>query len=85
MIIRSLREALSDVLHDIWTSWMQYLFEKCPVNEDGTATISAWAVENWNRQIRTSYAELTEKEKDSDREQADKIIAALKDMFEVVE
>jgi len=72
-----MREKLSDKSHDIWASWMQYLFEVCPINEDGTATIPAWAVEHWNRQINTPYAELTEKEKDGDREQADKILNVL--------
>lgn len=36
--------------------------------------IPAWAVERWRRQVATSYAELSEKEKDSDRKEADRVL-----------
>ena len=35
------------------------------------------ALSRWERQISTPYADLTEKEKDSDREWVDKVLAAL--------
>ena len=37
------------------------------------------AIVRWQRQIKTPYAELSEKEKDSDREWADKAIALILD------
>lgn len=54
---------------------MKYLFEKSILNEDGTVTIPAWAVERWTRQCITPYATLPEQEKASDRAEADKMLA----------
>jgi hypothetical protein len=74
-----LREALADLSHDIWAHWMRYLFLKCdlPEPEDGRYIIPAGLVQRWTRQCETPYAQLSEREKDSDREQADKILAVL--------
>ena len=35
------------------------------------------SLRRWHRQIETPYADLSEKEKDSDREWADKVLVAL--------
>ena len=73
----SLKELLSDQIHRQWTDWMVYLFSKTIVNEDGSRTIPAESVERWMQQLATDYRNLTEKEKDSDRDQADKILTLL--------
>lgn len=70
------REALADISHDIWSHWMNWMFTVGTFNADGTWTMPAALVERWQRQMSTSYADLTEREKDSDREQADKILNA---------
>jgi hypothetical protein len=75
-----IREQLSDVQHDIWAHWMRYQFSVCTQNPDGSLTIPAASVKHWQRQIDTPYSDLTEKEKDSDREQADKILAVLEEV-----
>lgn len=64
----------ADLEHEIWSSWMQYMFTKGTFNPDGTWTMPAWAVERWTKQMRTIYYELSDKEKDSDREQVQKHI-----------
>jgi hypothetical protein len=69
-----LREALADLAHQQWSGWMDYLFSKCEMNEDGTATIPAWAVERWQHQIKTPYRELSEPEKNNDRHEADRVL-----------
>lgn len=74
-----LREALADVSHEIWAHWMRWQFSVGTFNEDGTWTMPAAKVERWQRQMETPYAKLTEGEKGSDREQADKILAVLED------
>ncbi len=74
-----MREALAEYAHDSWSGWMKYLAEKTTFNADGTATIPAWAVTRWNRQMHTPYADLPEPEKESDRVEADKIIAITQD------
>jgi len=78
-IDNEMREALAEYAHDSWSGWMEYLAEKTTFNADGTATIPAWAVTRWNRQMHTPYADLPEPEKESDRVEADKIIAITQD------
>ena len=71
-----LREDLASISHAIWAHWMSYLFSKC--EDDDLGMVIQWDdAERWKRQVKTPYAELTEREKDSDREQADKIIDVL--------
>jgi hypothetical protein len=72
-----LRERLAALAHRQWSGWMSYLFGKCRMNDDATLTIPAWAVERWQRQMNTSYFDLPEEEKDSDRKEADRILYLL--------
>lgn len=72
-----MREAISSVQHDIWSQWMKHLFSVSVENEDGSVTIPAEKVIRWQRQMNTSYWDLTEKERESDRSQADKVIGVL--------
>jgi len=74
----ALREELAAAQHEIWAHWMQYLFSVCVPATDGTVRIPVRFVEHWQHQIETPYADLSEHEKDSDREQADKILAVLR-------
>ena len=73
----SQRETLAAYAHDAWAGWMRYLFSKGTLNDDGTYTMPAWAVERWQRQMATSYADLPEAEKASDRKEADAIVTIL--------
>ena len=73
----SKREQLADYAHEAWAGWMVYLFEKSIHNEDGTVTIPKWAVDRWKRQTITKYLDLPEEEKESDRNEADKMISLL--------
>jgi hypothetical protein len=74
-----LREALAAVSHEIWAHWMKYLFSRCLGQAAGISgsVIPQKEADRWRRQMETAYADLTEKEKDSDREQADKILKVL--------
>lgn len=71
------REAVAGVQHEIWSHWMRYLFNMARHNPDGSVTISADLVDRWTRQIETRYADLTEREQESDRHQADKVLLAM--------
>ena len=71
------RENIAAKQHEIWSHWMKYLFSTAVLNKDGSVTISAEKVARWTRQLETRYYNLPEKEKVSDREQADKVIAIL--------
>jgi hypothetical protein len=65
------KEILAEYAHKQWAGWMIYLFEKSTHNKDGTVTIPKWAVDRWERQMKTPYAELSESEKESDRKEAE--------------
>ena len=69
------RELLADYAHRAWSGWMHYLFDKSTYNADGTVTIPADLVQRWTRQMTTQYINLPENEKESDRKEADEIIA----------
>lgn len=75
--MNKLREQVAAAQHEIWAHWMRYLFDVSVSNADGSVTIPAAKVERWMRQINTPYTDLTEIEKDADREQADKVLETL--------
>ena len=72
-----MKERLAALAHEQWSGWMQYMFSKSTVNKDGSMTIPIRAVERWTRQANTPYIELPEKEKMSDRKEADKILSVI--------
>lgn len=67
-----LKEALAAIEHERWADWQRYLHSLCTRNPDGSLTIPAASVAHWERQIATPYADLSEREKQSDREQVDR-------------
>lgn len=70
-------ELLSDLEHERWSGWTKWQFSICIHNQDGTVTIPSDLVQRWERQAATEYADLTEKEKDSDRKEAAKTVHLL--------
>lgn len=72
-----LREQLAALAHEQWSDWMRYLFSKCEERGDGRL-IPPWAVDRWMRQMQTMYADLPEEEKESDRAEADKVLALIR-------
>ena len=70
----TMREKLAALAHRQWSGWMKYLFSKSIQNPDGSVTIPLWAVDRWKRQIDTRYSELSEEEKQSDRNEADRVL-----------
>lgn len=77
LTLRKHDERLARYAHDAWSGWMSYLFSRCRRNADGTMTIPRWAVDRWSRQATTAYDSLPESEKQSDRDEADKIFDML--------
>ena len=61
-------EQMASETHNVWSSWMKYMFSKGEMNPDGTWSMPQWAVNRWSRQLSTPYAELDEQEKQSDRD-----------------
>jgi hypothetical protein len=83
---QELIEALAAKEHASWARWMAYLFSRCErvsVPGRGGPLFSALRippelVERWQRQITTPYAELSETEKQSDREEVAHILPIIK-------
>ncbi len=75
-----MREKLAELMHEIWARWMEHVFRQS-VAQGEAMLIPVWAVERWARQMVTPYDELSEKEKDSDREVADKVLALINECF----
>lgn len=65
-------EELAAVEHERWSSWQQYLFDRCElltIKGEKNLLINANDFKHWQKQIDTPYRDLTEAEKDSDRKQ----------------
>jgi hypothetical protein len=68
--LNELLETLAAIEHERWSHWQRYMHSKCiPRGDDGALLIPAELVKQWERQMATPYSELTNKEKESDREQ----------------
>jgi len=62
-------EKLAAIEHKRWADWQKYMHSVCAVGYGGSLRIPAKFVKGWKRQIATPYVELSEKEKESDRDQ----------------
>jgi hypothetical protein len=69
-----LLEELADSEHDRWSGWMRHVFGKSHMVL-GWCIIPRPLVKCWMRQMDTSYCELSQLEKDSDRREANRTIS----------
>jgi hypothetical protein len=61
----TLRELFAKQAHISWSGWTRHFFQNLDAPHMG----------RWMRLMNTPYEELSEEEKDSDREEADKFLA----------
>ena len=73
-----MEEKIAGAIHKIWSEWIHHLFSLSRNNTNGSVTIPRKLVNRWQRQMTTEYKDLTEVEKDSDREEAQKILTIIK-------
>lgn len=83
-MIDELIETLAGIEHERWSHWQRYMHEQCERRPDGSLTIPPMLVSQWERQAATTYADLTEKEKKSDRDQVLRYLPTVLDALEVV-
>ena len=79
-------ERLAFLEHNRWSDWQRYLHSKLKKVEtrlNGTEyyLLSGDLYKHWERQIDTDYKDLSEKEKDSDREQVMRYWKLIKTLF----
>ena len=60
----NLVEKLADLEHEQWAHWTEYMLNN--LTDENIA--------RWNRQIATPYSELSEEDKEKDREWARKVL-----------
>lgn len=78
------REKLAAEVHDIWINWMNYMIGDCAdditfSDDHFNVRFKAEDFTRWCRQMQEFYVDLSEEEKDSDREIADRIIKVLEE------
>ena len=61
-------ERLADKQHQIWSHWMKYMLSKGTYNGNGSWIMPKYFLNRWQEQMHTDYANLSEKEKESDRD-----------------
>jgi hypothetical protein len=70
-------ERLAEIEHERWAHWQKYVHDQCERREDGSMVIPAGLAARWQAQIETPYADLSEQEKDSDREQVQRYLPTI--------
>lgn len=68
-VLRDIAEHLASIEHQRWSHWQNYMHEQGQKQADGSLVIPAELVKRWEQQASTLYPDLSESEKDSDREQ----------------
>lgn len=77
--LENMLETLSSIEHERWSHWQRYMHSKATAQADGSLLIPAQLVEHWERLIATPYSKLTEKEKESDRDQVRRYLPTIAD------
>lgn len=67
--LEQLTEVLANIEHERWAHWQRYLHDHCVRAPDGSLVIPADLVARWEHQIACPYSNLSESEKNSDRDQ----------------
>jgi len=67
--------------HERWAGWQKYLHSLCTKNKDGSLTIPVERVVRWERQIKTSYRNLSEQEKEYDRIEVRKYLPFIRSLL----
>lgn len=62
-------DRLASIEHDRWSHWQRYVHTHCQRHEDGSLIIPPELVARWERQIETPFSDLSEDERESDRQQ----------------
>jgi hypothetical protein len=76
-----LLERLAEIEHERWSHWQRYLHGKAERQSDGSLILPAELVARWETQMNTPYAALSEKMKESDRDQVRKYWPLIVDTF----
>lgn len=76
-IIDGLVEQLAAIEHERWSHWQKYMHGKATKQPDGSMVVPAELVSRWEKQMSTDYADLSDGEKQSDRDQVGKYLSLI--------
>jgi hypothetical protein len=68
-VLNALVEELAALEHRRWSHWQRYLHDSGERQPNGALLLPPELVSRWERQIVATYDELSEDERESDREQ----------------
>lgn len=74
-------EQLAYIEHDRWAHWQQYVHDQCERCSDGSLIIPADLASRWQQQIDAPYSDLSEAEKESDREQVRRYLPVIAEVL----
>jgi hypothetical protein len=74
-------DRLAEVEHQRWAHWQEYMHSQCKRLQDGSLVIPPDLASRWKMQIETPYEALTEREKESDREQVRRYFPLLREVL----
>jgi hypothetical protein len=80
--LEALVEQFARVEHERWSHWQRYMHSKCERAPDGSLVIPANLVTQWESQMNTPYSELSEREKESDRDQVRRYLPMIADLLQ---
>lgn len=76
-LLEGVLDALAAIEHERWSHWQRFMHDQAVMQPDGSMILPAQLVKKWEKQIQTVFADLSEKEKDSDREQVKKYLPVI--------
>lgn len=75
----------ADLEHDRWSKWQEYMHSKVYDSSESLnphlKVIPTESYNHWERQIKTKYSDLSEKEKESDRIEVRKYLPLIKEII----
>lgn len=78
-VLDCLVDRLAAIEHERWAHWQRYMHGKAHRASDGSITIPADLVQRWERQIELPYDQLSDVERESDREQVRRYLPIIAD------
>ena len=80
-------EKLAEIEHTRWANWQRWMHTKFieykdVKNSKEVVCLEREWVNRWDNQIQTNYKDLSEKEKDSDREQVYRYLPIVQDLLD---
>jgi hypothetical protein len=78
-LMNGLEDALASIEHERWSHWQRYMHDQAVKQPDGSLLIPADLVKRWEAQFNKHFRALSDKEKESDRDQVRKYLPVIVD------